>query len=170
MVPRFDHQVGDESTRYLVPSTCRSCLNPECMVNCPVGSIHRGDNGEIVIEDWCIGCQRCALYCPYGAIQMHDTGLVPRSAFGWRYAAGLRRGRGDSVAAAGVRRPLLGDRPDAVLLQPGFSGHARHFGCHQSRNAESLFSLHVHRPCRAAGRHGFPVTNQVAGARKSKRG
>jgi Fe-S-cluster-containing hydrogenase component 2/CRP-like cAMP-binding protein len=75
--PRFDH--------YLVPTTCRSCLDPVCMVGCPVGSIHRGNNGQIVIEDWCIGCGLCANQCPYGSIQMHDIGVVPQGARGWRF-------------------------------------------------------------------------------------
>ncbi len=52
--------------KYLVPTTCRSCLDPVCMIGCPVGSIHRGNNGEILIEDWCIGCEACASQCPYG--------------------------------------------------------------------------------------------------------
>jgi Fe-S-cluster-containing hydrogenase component 2 len=74
--PRFD--------RYLVPSACRNCLNPACMIGCPVGSIQRGDDGQILIRDWCIGCGMCADQCPYDSIQMHDLGLIPARAPGWR--------------------------------------------------------------------------------------
>ena len=60
--------------RFLVASSCRSCLDPYCMVGCPVGSIRRrsspGSGGEIVIEDWCIGCGLCSENCPYGNINM----------------------------------------------------------------------------------------------------
>jgi Fe-S-cluster-containing hydrogenase component 2 len=77
---------GPRFGKYLVPTTCRSCLDPVCTIGCPVGSIHRGDNREIVIEDWCIGCNLCARNCPYGSIQMHDLGIVPEGAHGWRYA------------------------------------------------------------------------------------
>jgi len=77
--PRFEH--------YLVPLTCRSCLDPVCMIGCPVGSIHRGDNREMVIEDWCIGCGMCEKQCPYGSIQMHDEGVIPAGARDWRYTA-----------------------------------------------------------------------------------
>jgi Fe-S-cluster-containing hydrogenase component 2 len=56
-----------------------------CMIGCPVGSIHRGNNREIVIEDWCIGCGMCAKQCPYGSIQMHDVGIIPEVGHGWRY-------------------------------------------------------------------------------------
>lgn len=61
--PRFEN--------FLVPISCRSCLDPVCMIGCPVGSINRGEKGEIVIEDWCIGCGVCAGQCPYGSILMN---------------------------------------------------------------------------------------------------
>lgn len=67
---------GPRFGKYLVPSTCRQCLDPVCMIGCPVRSIVRGDNGQIEIKSWCIGCRACADQCPYGSIQMHDlTGL-----------------------------------------------------------------------------------------------
>jgi CRP-like cAMP-binding protein/Fe-S-cluster-containing dehydrogenase component len=56
--------------RFLIASSCRSCLDPYCMVGCPVGSIRRRDTREIVIEDWCIGCSLCSQNCPYGNINM----------------------------------------------------------------------------------------------------
>ncbi|MBI1314577.1 cyclic nucleotide-binding domain-containing protein [bacterium] len=63
---------GPRFEKYLVPLTCRSCLDPVCMIGCPVGSINRGDNGEIQIRNWCIGCSLCADQCPYGSIQMNS--------------------------------------------------------------------------------------------------
>ena len=62
---------GPRFGKYLVPNACRKCLDPVCMIGCPVGSIVRGSDGEIVIKNWCIGCQLCADQCPYGAIQMN---------------------------------------------------------------------------------------------------
>jgi CRP-like cAMP-binding protein/Fe-S-cluster-containing dehydrogenase component len=62
--------------KFLVASSCRSCLDPYCMVGCPVGSIRRRKSREIIIEDWCIGCGLCAENCPYGNINMvtrHDA-------------------------------------------------------------------------------------------------
>ncbi len=75
--PRF----GD----YLIPSSCRNCRDPVCMIGCPVGSIQQGENGQIVIRDWCIGCGVCARQCPYDSIQMHDESLIPADAPGWRW-------------------------------------------------------------------------------------
>jgi CRP-like cAMP-binding protein/Fe-S-cluster-containing hydrogenase component 2 len=56
--------------RFLVASSCRSCLDPYCMIGCPVGAIRRHQSSEIRIENWCIGCGLCAQNCPYGNINM----------------------------------------------------------------------------------------------------
>jgi CRP-like cAMP-binding protein/Pyruvate/2-oxoacid:ferredoxin oxidoreductase delta subunit len=56
--------------KFLVASSCRSCLDPYCLVGCPVGSISRDREGVIQIADWCIGCGLCAANCPYGNINM----------------------------------------------------------------------------------------------------
>ena len=56
--PRVQLFDNDKIKNYLVPATCRQCKDPVCLIGCPVGSIHKGDNGQIVIEDWCIGCSR----------------------------------------------------------------------------------------------------------------
>ncbi len=62
---------GLRFNNWLVASSCRSCLDPYCMVGCPVGSIRRRNSREIIIEDWCIGCGKCSENCPYGNINMH---------------------------------------------------------------------------------------------------
>jgi CRP-like cAMP-binding protein/Fe-S-cluster-containing hydrogenase component 2 len=65
---RYDH--------YLVATACRSCRDPLCMTQCPVGSIRRKEDLEILIEDWCIGCGKCAELCPYGNINMHPLEVI----------------------------------------------------------------------------------------------
>ncbi|MHA3770858.1 cyclic nucleotide-binding domain-containing protein [Verrucomicrobiota bacterium sgz303538] len=62
--------------RYLVATACRSCRDPLCMTQCPVGSIRRKESLEIIIEDWCIGCSKCAELCPYGNINMHSFDVM----------------------------------------------------------------------------------------------
>jgi CRP-like cAMP-binding protein/Fe-S-cluster-containing dehydrogenase component len=58
--------------KFLIPTSCRHCRDPLCMVGCPVGSIRRRNSLETVIEDWCVGCGLCARNCPFGNITMHD--------------------------------------------------------------------------------------------------
>jgi CRP-like cAMP-binding protein len=56
----------------LVPSSCYHCANPECMIGCPTGAIHREKDGEVNIYDFCIGCSNCARRCPYDNITMAE--------------------------------------------------------------------------------------------------
>src|SRR5208282_2693795 len=56
--------------KYLVATSCRSCLDPYCLVGCPVAAIERTRDGDIHIKDTCIGCGKCAENCPYGNINM----------------------------------------------------------------------------------------------------
>jgi Fe-S-cluster-containing hydrogenase component 2/CRP-like cAMP-binding protein len=77
---------GPQFDRFLVPAACRQCFNPSCMIGCPVGSIQRGDDGQIVIEDWCIGCSLCERQCPYDSIQMHDVGWIMEQSVDWEYS------------------------------------------------------------------------------------
>ena len=58
--------------KYLVPTSCRHCRDPLCMIGCPVGSIRRRNSLETVIEDWCVGCGLCARNCPFGNITMTE--------------------------------------------------------------------------------------------------
>src|SRR5881628_3346116 len=74
---------GPRFGRYLVPTTCRSCLDPVCMIGCPVGSIHRGDNGQIIIENSCIWMApygHCLAHCwqPMHQFSMMIWPLSPR--------------------------------------------------------------------------------------------
>jgi len=63
--------------KYLVPTSCRACMDPLCMTRCPVGSIRRKESLDIVIEDWCIGCSACAEECPYGNLNIIDLSTLP---------------------------------------------------------------------------------------------
>ncbi len=62
--------------KFLVASSCRSCLDPYCLVGCPVNAIQKGKSREIRILDHCIGCGKCADNCPYGNINMHSGKVV----------------------------------------------------------------------------------------------
>jgi CRP-like cAMP-binding protein/Pyruvate/2-oxoacid:ferredoxin oxidoreductase delta subunit len=69
---------GVRYDKYLVTTSCRSCRDPYCMVGCPVGSIRRKNDLEIIIEDWCIGCGKCAEQCTYGNISLHPFDVTVR--------------------------------------------------------------------------------------------
>ncbi len=58
---------GSRLGRFLVPTSCFHCENPECLL-CAVGGIVRDKNGEIHYTEFCTGCGGCAKRCPYGNI------------------------------------------------------------------------------------------------------
>lgn len=54
---------------YWLPTLCQHCENPTCVSVCPTHATYqREEDGIVLIErDKCIGCQYCAMACPYGA-------------------------------------------------------------------------------------------------------
>ncbi len=67
---RLDREAGRSYAHLHVPTSCRHCEHPHCMADCPPNAIHRGPDGEVFIDDTCIGCGNCQRNCPYGVIRM----------------------------------------------------------------------------------------------------
>ncbi len=67
---RLDRKGGKSFASIQVPISCRHCENPLCMVDCPPDALVRRPNGEVIIQDSCIGCGNCVRNCPYGVIQL----------------------------------------------------------------------------------------------------
>lgn len=70
---RLDREAGRTYAHLHVPTSCRHCEHPHCMSDCPPNAIHRGPDGEVYIDDTCIGCGNCQRYCPYGVIRMDSV-------------------------------------------------------------------------------------------------
>ena len=86
-ISRLDREAGTTFAQLHVPTSCRHCEHPHCMSDCPPDAIRRAPDGEVFINDTCIGCGNCQRYCPYGVIQMEKTppkkpGLLPWIFFG----------------------------------------------------------------------------------------
>jgi Fe-S-cluster-containing hydrogenase component 2/CRP-like cAMP-binding protein len=67
---RLDREAGRTFAHLHVPTSCRHCEHPHCMADCPPNAINRGQDGEVYINDTCIGCGNCQRNCPYGVIRM----------------------------------------------------------------------------------------------------
>jgi len=67
---RLNREAGRTFAHLHVPTSCRHCEHPHCMADCPPNAIHRGPDGEVFIDDTCIGCGNCQRNCPYGVIRM----------------------------------------------------------------------------------------------------
>ena len=91
-VSRLDRSAGPSLYSLHLPTSCRHCEHPHCMRDCPPSAIHRLPNGEVYIDDTCIGCGNCEENCPYGVIQMANVG--PKTSL-----LDKLRGRGKDEAA-----------------------------------------------------------------------
>lgn len=54
--------------------SCNHCQNPACVAVCPAGALFKDAKQGIVhlVQEICVGCGRCALACPYGALQFDE--------------------------------------------------------------------------------------------------
>ena len=62
---------------YYLPLTCQHCENPECVAVCPTEASHIAEDGTVQInKEKCIGCQFCAMACPYGVRYLNQEERV----------------------------------------------------------------------------------------------
>jgi cGMP-dependent protein kinase 2 len=80
---RLDREAGKSFAHLHVPTSCRHCEHPHCMADCPPNVIHRGPDGEVFMEEGCIGCGNCMRNCPYGVIRMEATPPKKPSLLNW---------------------------------------------------------------------------------------
>ena len=66
---------------YFLPIQCQHCENPECVHVCPTGASYIREDGTVQIDkSKCIGCQFCAMSCPYGVRYLNEESASWRSA------------------------------------------------------------------------------------------
>lgn len=91
---RLDREAGATFAHIHVPTSCRHCEHPHCMADCPPNAIQRGPDGEVFIDDTCIGCGNCQRYCPYGVIRMDSVPPKKPGLLSWLFL-GLGPGPGE---------------------------------------------------------------------------
>jgi CRP-like cAMP-binding protein/thioredoxin reductase/ferredoxin-like protein FixX len=91
---RLDREAGKTYAHLHVPTSCRHCEHPHCMADCPPNAIHRGQDGEVFIDETCIGCGNCQRNCPYGVIRMEKVPPRKPPLLAW-LIAGLGPGPGE---------------------------------------------------------------------------
>jgi CRP-like cAMP-binding protein len=103
----------------LLPTACRSCADPACLL-CKSGGIKRDKDGDIYFTDSCIGCSGCAQRCPYGNITMVDTDEIGKPAVPTLVSMLLtRQPRTTPVPQATEQRPKLKKIPVKCDLDKG---------------------------------------------------
>lgn len=62
---------------YFLTVQCQHCQNPECVAVCPTEASHVLEDGTVQIDkSKCIGCQFCAMACPYGVRYLNEEERV----------------------------------------------------------------------------------------------
>ena len=107
---RLDREAGRTYAHLHVPTSCRHCEHPHCMADCPPNAIHRGPDGEVFIDETCIGCGNCQRNCPYDVIRMDSVPPPKPSLLSWLL---LGRGPGPGEASKDWRKKHAGGAESA---------------------------------------------------------
>ena len=95
---RLDREAGRTYAHMHVPTSCRHCEAPYCMTDCPPNAIRRGADGEVFIDETCIGCGNCQRNCPYDVIRMDKKPEKKPGLASW-ILLGMGPGPGEADAA-----------------------------------------------------------------------
>jgi electron transport protein HydN len=70
-----------KTARVSAPIHCRHCENPACKASCTSDAISFKDDTVFIDTKKCIGCKNCVVACPFGAVEIVETGeLLPDGA------------------------------------------------------------------------------------------
>ena len=115
-ISRLDREAGNSYAYIHVPTSCRHCEHPHCMTDCPPDAIHRGPDGEVFIDEKCIGCGNCQRYCPYGVIQMAAIPPKKPGLFSW-LVFGAGPGPGEPDKDWIERKRKKGEEPPKLAVK-----------------------------------------------------
>ncbi len=108
----------DELLLTYQPTTCYHCDRPACVDACPTGAMQKRDDGVVFSDlEICIGCQTCAIACPFGVPQLNPASGKSPSATPAK--TGLTRACGRPVRCAAPPGPSSLPSPRAWCRTSG---------------------------------------------------
>jgi thioredoxin reductase/CRP-like cAMP-binding protein/Fe-S-cluster-containing hydrogenase component 2 len=122
-ISRLNREAGPTYASLHVPTSCRHCQHPACMRDCPTDAIHRALNGEVYIDQSCIGCGACEKNCPYGVIHMaaepaQKPNLLFWLLFGWGAGPGEDRSHQGVAKRTGPKHAVKCDMCQGIGSGP----------------------------------------------------
>ena len=74
---RKNYKTSNDVDMYYLSVQCQHCENPKCVEVCPTGASHKMADGTVQIDKAkCIGCQFCAMSCPYNVRYLNEEERV----------------------------------------------------------------------------------------------
>ena len=75
--PKYEGAIVPDVEMYFLPITCQHCADAPCVSVCPTEASHKIADGTVQIDkEKCIGCQFCAMACPYGVRYLNEEERV----------------------------------------------------------------------------------------------
>ncbi|WP_282209234.1 4Fe-4S dicluster domain-containing protein [Parvibacter caecicola] len=75
--PKYQGAGPDAVDMYFLTVGCQHCANPACVEVCPTEASHKLADGTVQVDkEKCIGCQFCAMACPYGVRYLNEEERV----------------------------------------------------------------------------------------------
>ena len=112
--PKAEGAGPDQVDLYFLTVQCQHCADPECVKVCPTGASHKLEDGTVQVDkEKCIGCQFCAMACPYGVRYLNQTERVVEKCT----LCEQRTSQGElpqCVAQCGARARFFGDLDEGI--------------------------------------------------------
>lgn len=114
--PQYEGAQNPDVSLYFLPVGCQHCADPECVKVCPTGASQKLADGTVQVDkSKCIGCQFCAMSCPYNVRYLNeDEGVVEKCTLCEQKIA-----QGElpqCVAQCGARARFFGDLEQGIEL------------------------------------------------------
>ena len=75
--PKVEGGQWPDVDMYFLTVSCQHCKNPACVEVCPTEASHKLPDGTVQIDkSKCIGCQFCAMACPYNVRYLNEEERV----------------------------------------------------------------------------------------------
>jgi CRP-like cAMP-binding protein len=132
---RITHN-GVRFNNILIPTSCRHCREPTCMIGCPTGAIQRDIHGEVFHTNACIGCGNCARRCPFGNISIVETSSGGMKA----NLSGVAKRLMGGLAAGGLSEAVAGKKKKRAVKCDMCKDY-KHMGCQHNCPSGAIMSV-----------------------------